>query len=239
MDDAALSTHAKARALFLDGWEGCHTLVMGGTGDATAEAQAYEAQLRALPAGVLPVGADGLPLFDMALIGVGDDGHVGSLYPNRNEVLDGTGREHPAPSKNSADPRACPPRPLPVLLTLRNLQPIHHLQRGALILRTLHCRRLQVGAARRDEDSRFHHALSWRDGGRSAGGGGGVRGFGQVPAGQVCRDEAGHRGRRDRVQLPRRGAAAGRHVDHRPSRCLPAQPRICKLKTSAARNRPE
>lgn len=92
MDDAALSTHAKARALFLDGWEGCHTLVMGGTGDATAEAQAYEAQLRALPAGVLPVGADGLPLFDMALIGVGDDGHVGSLYPNRNEVLDGTGR---------------------------------------------------------------------------------------------------------------------------------------------------
>jgi len=27
------------------------------------------------------------PSFDMMLIGVGDDGHVGSLYPERDEVL--------------------------------------------------------------------------------------------------------------------------------------------------------
>jgi 6-phosphogluconolactonase len=92
IDDAALASHAKARALFLDGWEGCSTLVMGGTSDAASEAQAYEAQLRALPANVLPITSDGLPVFDIALIGVGDDGHVGSLYPGREEVLDITGR---------------------------------------------------------------------------------------------------------------------------------------------------
>jgi 6-phosphogluconolactonase len=31
-----------------------------------------------------------LPIFDLALIGVGDDGHIGSLYPNREEVLVGS-----------------------------------------------------------------------------------------------------------------------------------------------------
>lgn len=92
MDDGALATHAKATKLFLDKWKGCKTIVMGGTGDAPAEAEAYEAQLRALPTSVLPRGEDGIPVFDMALIGVGDDGHVGSLYPNREEVLDDSGR---------------------------------------------------------------------------------------------------------------------------------------------------
>ena len=29
-----------------------------------------------------------MPVFDMMVIGVGDDGHVGSLYPGREEVLD-------------------------------------------------------------------------------------------------------------------------------------------------------
>jgi 6-phosphogluconolactonase len=92
MDDGKLATHAKARALFLDGWQGCSTLIMGGTGDAAAEARDYEAQLRSLPSEVLPVNAAGLPVFDIALIGVGDDGHVGSLYPGREEVMDATGR---------------------------------------------------------------------------------------------------------------------------------------------------
>ena len=90
MDDAELATHAKAGALFLDKWAGVNAIVMGGTGDAAAEAAAYENQLRALPSNVLPVKA-GLPTFDMMLIGVGDDGHVGSLYPGRAEVLDASG----------------------------------------------------------------------------------------------------------------------------------------------------
>ena len=90
MDDAALATHAKASALFLDGWSGVNAIVMGGSGDAAAEAAAYEAQLAALSEDVLPRDAEGRPVFDCALIGVGDDGHVGSLYPGRGEVLDCT-----------------------------------------------------------------------------------------------------------------------------------------------------
>ena len=91
MDDPALATHAKAGALFLDGWKGATTIVMDGTADAPAEAAAYQAQLEALPASVLPRDGAGLPVFDMMLVGVGDDGHIGSLYPGRSEVLDASG----------------------------------------------------------------------------------------------------------------------------------------------------
>ena len=35
---------------------------------------------------MLPV-ENGLPVFDMMLVGVGDDGHIGSLYPGRDECL--------------------------------------------------------------------------------------------------------------------------------------------------------
>ena len=87
VDDAELSTHAKASKLFLSGWKGCDTIVMDGTADAVAEAEAYEAKLQALPENRLPRTAGGLPCFDMMLVGVGDDGHVGSLYPGRDEVL--------------------------------------------------------------------------------------------------------------------------------------------------------
>ena len=88
MDDAELATHAKASKLFLStGWQGCDTIVMDGTADAVAEAAAYEAKLQALPEAKLPRTAGGLPCFDMMLVGVGDDGHVGSLYPGRDEVL--------------------------------------------------------------------------------------------------------------------------------------------------------
>ena len=87
MDDAELATHAKAGKLFLSGWKGCDTIVMDGTADAPAEAAAYEAKLQALPEDRLPRTAGGLPCFDMMLVGVGDDGHVGSLYPGRDEVL--------------------------------------------------------------------------------------------------------------------------------------------------------
>ena len=88
MDDESLATHAKAMKLFLNDWTGCNTIVMDGT-DKPEEAASYEAKLRALPSNVLPVNEEGLPIFDLALIGVGDDGHIGSLYPNREEVTVG------------------------------------------------------------------------------------------------------------------------------------------------------
>lgn len=92
MDDGDLATHAKASKLFLDGWTGVNAIVMGGSGDAPAEASSYEEQLKALPEDVLPRSSDGVPVFDLMLVGVGDDGHVGSLYPGRDEVLDASGK---------------------------------------------------------------------------------------------------------------------------------------------------
>ena len=88
MDDSELATHAKATKLFLSEWKGCNTIVMDGTDQGPAEAASYEAKLKALSADILPVSEDGWPVFDLALIGVGDDGHIGSLYPNREEVLE-------------------------------------------------------------------------------------------------------------------------------------------------------
>lgn len=87
MDDAALATHAKASKLFLSEWKGCHTIVTDGTDHGPAEAASYQAHLKSLPEDILPISANGWPVFDLALIGVGDDGHIGSLYPNRDEVL--------------------------------------------------------------------------------------------------------------------------------------------------------
>lgn len=91
MDDGALATHAKARKLFLDEWKGVNAIVLGGSADGEKEAKAYEDQIRALDNDILPIDSEsGLPVFDLSLIGVGDDGHVGSLYPGREEVLVGT-----------------------------------------------------------------------------------------------------------------------------------------------------
>jgi 6-phosphogluconolactonase len=92
MDDASLATHAKAKTLFLDKWKGCHTIILDGTADGQAEAMSYQAKMQALSTDILPRSSSkengaGLPIFDLALIGVGDDGHIGSLYPNRDEVL--------------------------------------------------------------------------------------------------------------------------------------------------------
>lgn len=91
MENETLATHAKARKLFLEHWNGCKTLVLNGTNNGPNEAVLYQNQLEQLVAdGILPVNQNSVPVFDLALIGVGDDGHIGSLYPNRKEVLEST-----------------------------------------------------------------------------------------------------------------------------------------------------
>ena len=42
--------------------------------------------MKSIPESILPRDDDGFPIFDLALVGVGDDGHIGSLYPNRDEI---------------------------------------------------------------------------------------------------------------------------------------------------------
>ena len=73
-DDAALSTHAKARAGFLDaGWDGVDVLNLGGSSDAVAEACRYAELLElATQQNLLPVAAtasgETIPVFDMMVI---------------------------------------------------------------------------------------------------------------------------------------------------------------------------
>jgi len=82
--DSDGATLSKARPLFLDGWieRGLDVIAPTGTVDAEAEADAYEAALRE----ELDADAEGLPVFDLCLVGVGLDGHVGSIYPNIPDV---------------------------------------------------------------------------------------------------------------------------------------------------------
>jgi len=93
-NDDETATHKKAGSLFLNEWEskGCKVVTLSGTKDASVEASKYQEELRSLSVDVLPRvngpggGVNGLPSFDLMLIGVGLDGHVGSLYPNCPEV---------------------------------------------------------------------------------------------------------------------------------------------------------
>jgi len=90
MDDGDLATHAKARKLFLDEWDGVNAIVLSGSADGDKEAKDYEDQINALGGDILSrCPESGIPMFDLSLIGVGDDGHIGSLYPGREEVLVG------------------------------------------------------------------------------------------------------------------------------------------------------
>jgi hypothetical protein len=72
--DAAFSTHAKARAGFLDaGWDGVDVLNLGGSSDAVAEACRYAELLElATQQNLLPVAAtasgETIPVFDMMVI---------------------------------------------------------------------------------------------------------------------------------------------------------------------------
>ena len=79
-DDSA--THFKARNIFLDAVGNVKTYVPDDTKlDAKDRAAAYESTLKS----VVPQ-KNGLPCFDLVVLGFGKDGHIGSLYPGRNEV---------------------------------------------------------------------------------------------------------------------------------------------------------
>ena len=81
-DDGA--TYGKALPYFLQSWldRGLTVLAPSGTTDAEMESKAYETML----ASNVARDADGYPAFDLTMIGVGMDGHVGSIYPNIPDV---------------------------------------------------------------------------------------------------------------------------------------------------------
>lgn len=69
----------------------------------------YEGRLYGLPVSTLPRNAVGFPVFDLILLGVGPDGHIASLFPNRPEL---------AESKRWILPIANSPKPPPERITM-------------------------------------------------------------------------------------------------------------------------
>ena len=112
MGDEQLATHAKACKLFLDDWAGINVITLGGSGDSAAEAAAYEKAMRDDPN--IPTDPEtGLPVFDMMLVGVGDDGHVGSLVSGGTGAAAPQIRTHPFPLPSARFPPQPPPVPPP------------------------------------------------------------------------------------------------------------------------------
>jgi len=69
-------------------------------------ARAYEGAMLALGADVLPRNPEGLPVLDLVLLGMGPDGHIASLFPNRSEL-----REQTQPQKAWILPVSNSPKP--------------------------------------------------------------------------------------------------------------------------------
>ncbi|KAG2428904.1 hypothetical protein HYH02_014226 [Chlamydomonas schloesseri] len=83
------STHQKALDLFLTraGVPLANVAALTGSDNAVKEAQEYESKLRQVAVQRNMTFTEGLvPRFDLMMLGMGADGHVGSLYPGRKET---------------------------------------------------------------------------------------------------------------------------------------------------------
>jgi 6-phosphogluconolactonase len=88
------STHrlvAETLLAGVDGAQPCEHRIRGELGpEAAAQAYAEELRTRVPPAAELDASSK-LPALDIALLGIGEDGHTASLFPGHPEVLDESG----------------------------------------------------------------------------------------------------------------------------------------------------